>query len=192
MINLQGGDILGKRKGQAPKSYEDGTLERFKLQNRTKEERHAIAMKGVEARRKKKQQTMHLQQCMRQLLEMRTSSSKQKQALKKMGFTDDDLTNKTVLMVALFRKGLTGDVGAIREIIEMMDKLDLFEQGKETVNQAITINLIPTAEYTHDVEELESDDIWKAENGIPLDVNDDDMEEWDMDDNNWGNDVYNG
>lgn len=175
---------MGRRKGQAPKSYLDGNL--ISLADRTPEERRAIAMKSVEARRKKKAERMALQKCMRELLMMRPNSDKQKQVLKSFGFTDADVTNKTVLMVALFQKGLRGDVTAIKEITDMMDKLDMFEEtGKATNN--VTINLVPVGESYH-MTEADKKEIEEAENYDP--ENDDDSEdEWDADEE-WGDDVY--
>lgn len=171
---------MGRKKGQAPGSYVEGNL--VNLKDRTPEERREIALKGVEARRKKKEQNMALQNCMRQLLEMKTNKDKQKQVLRSFGFTDEELTNRSLLMVALFQKGLTGDVSAIREITDMMDKLDMFENtGKVTSN--VTINLVATGE-TYQPNEQDEQDIWDAENSTDW------ME--DEDEEDWGNDIYEG
>lgn len=171
---------MGRKKGQAPRSYAEGNL--VNLKDRTPEERREIALKGVEARRKKKEQNMALQNCMRQLLEMKTNKDKQKQVLRSFGFTDEELTNRSLLMVALFQKGLTGDVSAIREITDMMDKLDMFENtGKVTSN--VTINLVATGE-TYQPNEQDEQDIWDAENSTDW------ME--DEDEEDWGNDIYEG
>ena len=171
---------MGRKKGRAPRSYVEGNL--VNLKDRTPEERREIALKGVEARRKKKEQNMALQNCMRQLLEMKTNKDKQKQVLRSFGFTDEELTNRSLLMVALFQKGLTGDVSAIREITDMMDKLDMFENtGKVTSN--VTINLVATGE-TYQPNEQDEQDIWDAENSTDW------ME--DEDEEDWGNDIYEG
>lgn len=191
---------MGKRKGQAPVTYLDGTLDKYNLKNRTPEERKAFAKKGAETRRKNKEEKLALQKVMRALLSMRVSSDKQKQVLKQIGFEDAELTNKTLLMTALFKKGLTGDVSAIKEITDMMDKLELFESGKDVRQQPVIINLVPTGESTP-ITEQDEKDIWKAENGIPLTDNKD-MEEWNTDDSEiwneeinedeWGSEVYDG
>lgn len=167
---------MGLKKGQVPKPYEDGML--INMRDRTPEERHEIAMKGVEARRKKKERNMALQNCMRQLLEMKTNSDKKKQILKKFGFTDEELTNQSLLMVALFQKGLTGDVGAIKEITQMMDKLDMFKKTGKIQNN-VTINLVTQGEsYTTTAQDEE--EIWKAENA----------EEWMEEEDDWGSEIY--
>jgi hypothetical protein len=187
---------MGKRKGQAPVTYLDGTLDKYNLKNRTPEERKAFAKKAAETKKKNKQEKLALQKVMRTLLSMRVSSDKQKQVLKQIGFEDAELTNKTLLMTALFKKGLTGDVSAIKEITDMMDKLELFESGKDVRQQPVIINLVPTGEPTP-ITEQDEKDIWKAENGIPL-TDTKNMEEWDTDDSeiwnedDWGNEVYDG
>lgn len=167
---------MGLKKGQVPKPYEDGML--INMRDRTPEERHEIAMKGVEARRKKKERNMALQNCMRQLLEMKTNSDKKKQILKNFGFTDEELTNQSLLMVALFQKGLTGDVGAIKEITQMMDKLDMFKKTGKIQNN-VTINLVTQGEsYMPTAQDKE--EIWKAENA----------EEWMEEEDDWGGEIY--
>ena len=131
---------MGRRKGREVKEASENLIP---LSERSPEERKRISRMGVEAKRKKKEQNMALQNCMRQLLEMKTNSDKKKQVLRSFGFTDEELTNRSLLMVALFQKGLTGDVSAIKEITDMMDKLDMFENtGKITSN--VTINLVAT------------------------------------------------
>lgn len=171
---------MGRRKGREVKEASENLIP---LNERTPEERKRIAMMGVEARKKKKEQNMALQNCMRQLLEMKTNSDKKKQVLRSFGFTDEELTNRSLLMVALFQKGLTGDVSAIREITDMMDKLEMFENtGKATSN--ITINLVAKG-GTYQPNEQDEQDIWDAEN------NTDWMEDSD-DDEDWGNDIYEG
>lgn len=169
---------MGRRKGREVKEAETNLIP---LNKRSPEERKRIAMMGVEARRKKKEQNMALQNCMRQLLEMKTNSDKKKQVLRAFGFSDEDLTNRALLMVALFQKGLTGDVSAIKEITDMMDKLDMFENtGRITSN--VTINLVAKGE-TYQPNEADEQEIWDAEN------NTDWMEE-ETDEDEWGDEVY--
>ena len=170
----------GVKKGERPKSYE--AIERNQFQNLSPEERRRIAKLGVEARRKKKQEKMFLQKCMRELLGMRISNRRQKEILREMGIDDKDLSNETLLMVALFKKGITGDVGAISKIIEMMEKLDMMEKTGKMLQNNVVINLIPSGQ-TYEPNEEDEKEIWEAEN-----------EEWmddEEDDDEWGNEVYN-
>lgn len=170
---------MGRRKGREVKESKN----LIPLNQRTPEERSRIAKMGVEARRKKKMEKMALQNCMRSLLEMKTNSDKKKQVLRSFGFSDEELTNKTLLMVALFQKGLTGDVSAIKEITDMMDKLDMFEETGKTTSNNVTINLVTQGEQYKQNEKDEME-IWEAEQG----------NDWlkEEDDEEWGNDIYNG
>ena len=72
---------MGRRKGREVKEASENLIP---LNERTPEERKRIAMMGVEARKKKKEQNMALQNCMRQLLEMKTNSDKKKQVLRSL------------------------------------------------------------------------------------------------------------
>lgn len=147
----------------------------------------AAGKKSGEVRRKKKLEKMFLQQCMRDLLSKQVVSENQKDALRKMGFDEENLTNKTLLMAALFRKGITGDVSAISKILDMMDKLDLYDETNKLQQQGITINLVTTGEQFQPSEELQRD-IMLAENGEFIS---EPVEDWD-DDEDWGTDIYNG
>ena len=164
------------------------------LRDRTPEERRAIAKKGAEARARKKRETMELQKCMRTLLTMPISRGKEKQRklLKDFGFEDEELTNKTLLMVALFQKGLTGDVSAIRETVGMMDKLDMFEKTGEITNN-VTINLLPVGQ-SYVPNEADEKEIKEVENYDPLaDEPNIPSGEWDPEDwDDWDEDTYHG
>lgn len=195
---------MGMKKGQTPQGYLNGNL--INLRDRSPEERRRIARMGNEAKKKKREQNMILQNTMRQLLTMKVSSNKQKEILKKQGFEGEDLTNQMLLMVALFRKGLTGDVGAIKEITDMMDKLDMYNAGQKVMGQSITINLVPQG-TTYEQSKEEEQDIWKAQNGLMEESEEDPWEEWDSegatssysghtsilhseDEESWGDEVY--
>lgn len=160
------------------------------LADRPVEERKAIARKSVETRRKNKEKRMMLQECMKQLLNMPVKTPAQRRILESFGFEGKDLKNKTVLMVALFQKGLTGDVPAIREIVNMMDKLQMFEDSG-TVGTSVTINVLPVGsdfKISNEDEEL----IRRAEAGEQsIDLEKDPTEDWNMEEEeDWGNDVY--
>ena len=68
--------------------------------------------KSGEARRNKK----FLKDCMINLLDMQINDTKQFNRLLKMGLDAEDIDNRALLTVALFRKALTGDVAAFKEI----------------------------------------------------------------------------
>ena len=170
------------------------------LSQRSPEERRAIARKGIEARKanvekrkQEKRERMQIQKVMSVILGSEVSNEKQKKLLNSLGFEGEHLTNEMLLMVALFKKGLSGDVNAIRDVTEMMEKLDMYQNSGGEQQQQIVINLMPTGTGYKPPEEME-EQIQRAENGLPLEssMEDDDDSEWitEEDDEDWGNEVY--
>lgn len=168
---------------KSPKVLRNGVENLIPMNERTPEERKRIGQLGVEARKKKRDEKMALQQSMKALLTMDITTQKQKQVLMHMGFKSGELTNQNLLMVALFKKGLTGDVGAIKEIVNMMDKLDMFKQTGKVQNE-VTINLITQGDV-YEPNKQDDEEIWDAENGT-------DWLEEESEEEEWGNDVYDG
>lgn len=167
------------------------------LSQRSPEERRAIARKGIEARKanvekrkQEKRERMQIQKVMSVILGSEVSNEKQKKLLNSLGFEGEHLTNEMLLMVALFKKGLSGDVNAIRDVTEMMEKLDLY-QNSGGEQQQIVINLMPKGTGYKPTEEIE-EQIQRAENGLPLESSVEDDSEWitEDDDEDWGNEVY--
>jgi len=155
------------------------------MSERSIEERKRISRMGVEARKQKAKEKKNLQMCMKELLSMEVNAhSKKADVLKRYGFTNDELNNKNLLMVALFQKGLTGDVGAIKQIVDMMDKLDMFERTGKVQNQ-VTINLVAQGDAY-----VPSEDIEKEIRAVESGNSDDDVEWMEEDNDDWGNDVY--
>lgn len=168
------------------------------LSQRSPEERRAIARKGIEARKanvekrkQEKRERMQIQKVMSVILGSEVSNEKQKKLLNSLGFEGEHLTNEMLLMVALFKKGLSGDVNAIRDVTEMMEKLDLYQNSGGEQQQQIVINLIPKGTGYKPTEEIE-EQIQRAENGLPLESGVEDDSEWitEEDDEDWGNEVY--
>lgn len=167
------------------------------LSQRSPEERRAIARKGIEARKanvekrkQEKRERMQIQKVMSVILGSEVSNEKQKKLLNSLGFEGEHLTNEMLLMVALFKKGLSGDVNAIRDVTEMMEKLDMY-QNSGGEQQQIVINLMPKGTGYKPTEEIE-EQIQRAENGLPLESSVEDNSEWitEEDDEDWGNEVY--
>lgn len=171
------------KKGQAPPAYYAGALEPYNFKNLSKEQMREITRKSAEARRRKRDEKMALQKSLKGLLSMDITNKKQKQILREMGIKDADLQNGMLLMVALMMKGIKGDVGAIKEIVNMMDRLDILEDSGK-ITQGVNINLVSVGneEKTSkkkkgkQEEEQEEDDIWD------IDVNESDSD--------WGKDVF--
>lgn len=168
------------------------------LSQRSPEERRAIARKGIEARKanvekrkQEKRERMQIQKVMSVILGSEVSDEKQKKLLNSLGFEGEHLTNEMLLMVALFKKGLSGDVNAIRDVTEMMEKLDLYQNSGGEQQRQIVINLMPKGTGYKPTEEIE-EQIQRAENGLPLESSVEDDSEWitEEDDEDWGNEVY--
>lgn len=168
------------------------------LSQRSPEERRAIARKGIEARKanvekrkQEKRERMQIQKVMSVILGSEVSNEKQKKLLNSLGFEGEHLTNEMLLMVALFKKGLSGDVNAIRDVTEMMEKLDLYQNSGGEQQQQIVINLMPKGTGYKPTEEIEKQ-IQRVENGLPLESSVKDDSEWitEEDDEDWGNEVY--
>lgn len=168
------------------------------LSQRSPEERRAIARKGIEARKtnvekrkQEKRERMQIQKVMSVILGSEVSNEKQKKLLNSLGFEGEHLTNEMLLMVALFKKGLSGDVNAIRDVTEMMEKLDMYQNSGGEQQQQIVINLMPKGTGYKPSEEIE-EQIQRAENGLPLESSVEDDSEWitEEDDDDWGNEVY--
>lgn len=168
------------------------------LSQRSPEERRAIARKGIEARKanvekrkQEKRERMQIQKVMSVILGSEVSNEKQKKLLNSLGFEGEHLTNEMLLMVALFKKGLSGDVNAIRDVTEMMEKLDIYQNSGGEQQQQIVINLMPKGTGYKPSEEIE-EQIQRAENGLPLESSVEDDSEWitEDDDEDWGNEVY--
>ena len=60
--------------------------------------------------------------------------------------------------------------------------------GEENHNNELTVHLV-TVGKEHNLTLKEEQDIWKAEQGQEF-TKPDDLEEWETEDNDWGNDVY--
>lgn len=168
------------------------------LSQRSPEERRAIARKGIEARKanvekrkQEKRERMQIQKVMSVILGSEVSNEKQKKLLNSLGFEGEHLTNEMLLMVALFKKGLSGDVNAIRDVTEMMEKLDLYQNSGGEQQQQFVINLMPKGTGYKPTEEIE-EQIQRVENGLPLESSVEDDSEWitEEDDEDWGNEVY--
>lgn len=150
--------------------------EGYGLQYLDKERRSEIARKGVEVRRKKKEEKMQLQRCMAALLDLPVRTEKQEQLLRDFGFKRQH-DNKTLLMVSLFQKGLSGDVQAIKEITDMMEKLDMYKEGGK-ISGNVIINVMPVgAAY-----EMSEEDLQAIREAEKEGLDEEEADEWDMED----------
>lgn len=150
------------KKGQAPESFKSGKLQKKDLRSRTPEERKKISQMGVEARIESNKRKKEMKEQLRALLELDVTKAADKKKLRELGINENDMCNQTLLMVALFKKGLQGDVSAIKQINDMMNDVGLVEQQ----TQAPVINIISTkakvSKKGNDVNimEYDEDDDW--------------------------------
>ena len=91
---------------------------------------HNGGKKSGEARRKKKtiKDTINL------LLEMPVFNDKMKKQMLELGYTDEDLTNQTALILAIYKKALSGDVNAFNTIAD---------RSGEVIKQKIETTEVP-------------------------------------------------
>ena len=101
---------------------------------RSREEHSETSRRGGkasgEARRKKKaiKETINL------MLEMPVFNEKMKKQMKELGFIDEELTNQTALVLALYKRALTGDVMAFNT---------LADRSGEIVKQKVETTQVP-------------------------------------------------
>lgn len=165
---------MGLRKGQAPEAFKQGKLKGKGFESRTPEEMKEIVRKSVETRRRNREERMALQKCMRELLKVETPLTRDKKKfLESVGLDkSENVSNQVLLMVSLFKSGMSGDTQAIKQIVDMMDKLDLFEETGEMEDDSSVINInishVKPKERTDADREWEEEEIRRAENGMSL------------------------
>lgn len=98
-------------------------------------------MKGKIAKQKKRHERMQLQKCLRTLLEMDVADADKRDMLLALGFSNDELTNHSLVVTSLLESAVNGNVLAIREIANMQKDLDEFEDGNSQQSQQIIINV---------------------------------------------------
>ena len=84
-----------------------------------------------EARRKKKM----LKDTINLMLEMPVFSEKMKEQMQELGFVEEELTNQTALVLALYKKALAGDVLAFNTLADRSG--EIVKQKVETTNVPI-------------------------------------------------------
>ena len=113
---------MGLRKGQASKAFLEGKMDEYNFKNLSEEQMHEISMKGVQARIEKSKARKAMKEQLEFLLSLDVKSKKAQLILKEMGIDqEEDMNNQMLLMVSLFKKGLSGDVAAIKQITDMVN-----------------------------------------------------------------------
>lgn len=113
---------MGLRKGQASKAFLEGKMDEYNFKNLSEEQMREISMKGVQARIEKSKARKAMKEQLEFLLSLDVKSKKAQLILKDMGIDqEEDMNNQMLLMVSLFKKGLSGDVAAIKQIADMVN-----------------------------------------------------------------------
>lgn len=113
---------MGLKKGQASKAFLEGKMDEYNFKNLSEEQMHEISMKGVQARIEKSKARKAMKEQLEFLLSLNVKSKKAELILKDMGIDqEEDMNNQMLLMVSLFKKGLSGDVAAIKQITDMVN-----------------------------------------------------------------------
>lgn len=86
------------------------------LGNRTTSEQREIAQKGGIASGESRRRRKLLKDSMNALLELPVSSTREYNALIKMGIDIEDIDNSQLIVLALFNRAKSGDVTAIKEL----------------------------------------------------------------------------
>ena len=86
------------------------------LGNRTTSEQREIAQKGGIASGESRRRRNLLKDSMNALLELPVSSTREYNALIKMGIDIEDIDNSQLIVLALFNRAKSGDVTAIKEL----------------------------------------------------------------------------
>lgn len=106
---------------------------------RDPEEAREIARRGGIKSGIVKRQKQTMRTCMQLLLELPASDRHKSKLLKKMGIEDDEISNRMLMMLALWEKACEGDVPAAKEIRTIMGELDIATEPVEEDNVQIII-----------------------------------------------------
>lgn len=156
---------MGLKKGQASKAFLDGKMEKYNFKNLSEEEKHEIAMKGVQARVEKMKARKAMKEQLELLLSLDVTKDREKERLAELGFYDNEMNNQLLLVTALFKKALTGDVAAFKQINDILNGVDA--QVDSTSVQAPVINIISTSSKRVKNKDgsitIEDDEEWEEE-----------------------------
>ena len=105
----------------------------------TSEEARINGRKGGIASGKARRKRKAFKEACEMLLNLEVSSDKNKKKLLEMGIDPEDMNNMTLMLVGLFKKATMGDVGAFKEIRNMVGEDDNAEVMKRLDDMIDTI-----------------------------------------------------
>lgn len=84
----------------------------------TQEERRERASKAGKASAEAKRKKKAIKETINLMLEMPVFNEKMKKQMQELGYVDEDITNQTALVLAMYKKALAGDVNAFNTIAD--------------------------------------------------------------------------
>lgn len=145
------------RKGQAPVSFNDGKLEKHNFRNDPKFASEC-GKKGIRKAHEARERNKRIRASLAAILDMDVTDPRYLKAMKDMGIKKEDMTNRTFLMTMLLKKGFTGDVQAIKQIVDMVEGQTPIE---ETLDAGVIINVYPKIKEEIKADEYpDEDDGW--------------------------------
>ena len=134
---------MATNKGKTPRKVSENSLKNLQRLDkidpeRAREIRSKGGRKATDLIRKRKS----MKENMDMLLSLKADDSSvlQRQA-RKMGISEEDIDNQTIMLLALFKKATKGDVAACKEIRAMVGELLPLEEESSLPDNNITIKL---------------------------------------------------
>lgn len=108
------------------------------LTERTDEEARAIRSAGGRAVQKIKAERRKASEAMRMLLDLPCASASVRVELAKMGISDEDMNNQSVMLASTMAKAMKGDTNAVKLVLEIIGELKQ-NVSVETEGMAIVV-----------------------------------------------------
>lgn len=166
---------MGLKKGQASEAFKQGKMEKYNFKNLPKDKMREIAKKGVEKRKENAKLRRNMKEQLEILLSLSVTDKLSKQELTEAGLDGEELNNQMLLMFSLLKKGLTGDVQAIKEIRDMVNGTISEETNKTPIINIVGVN--------SDYIKIEGNSKVKES-----DNDDDNEDEWEEEEDEWEED----
>lgn len=121
------------------------------LTERSEEEAHAIRSAGGKAVQEKKRQQKLMAELLQVYSDLPINDKKRKGRLRRLGITDEDMTQKTLIADAIMRSAQAGNTYAIQLYLDLVGESGLGGSTKE--------NNLLEAIQDHTKEDIDTDDI---------------------------------
>lgn len=134
---------MATQKGKTPRKVSENSLKNLQRLDKIDPERaREIRSKGGKKASDLIRKRKSMKENMDMLLSLKADDSSvlQRQA-RKMGISEEDIDNQTIMLLALFKKATKGDVAACKEIRSMVGELFPLEEESPLPDNNITIKL---------------------------------------------------